>query len=88
MVPTVHLCSGRMDGQSELSKGVPIHCEGKGGKAGGSERKTAARGLLLVPNVETERPGVSRPVLNAREVGKRDGVPAVRLIVKRGGIAR
>ena len=87
MVPTVHLCSGRMDGWKKLSKGVPIHCEGKGGKTGGPEEKTAAHGLLLVPNGETERHGESRPVLNVREVGKRDGVPAVRLIVKRGGVA-
>ena len=39
MVPTVHLCSGRMDGWNKLSKGVPIHCEGKGGKREDPKRK-------------------------------------------------
>ena len=55
---------------------------------GRTRRETAACGLLLVPNEETEKRGESKPAQNAREAGKRDGVPAIRLIVKRRGVAR
>ena len=55
MVPTVHLCSGRMDGQSELRKVSLSIATEKGKETGESRRERAVSGLLLVSNEETEK---------------------------------